>query len=698
MPSDSPRYKISIDTGGTFTDMVLADRETVLGLYKAPTTADDMFSGILSAMQFAAESQGITVEDLLGQADSFVYSTTVSTNAILQGKIAKTAFFATKGHPDSLLYREGGKFQSHNLAMPYPEPYVPRSRTFEIDERILADGTVYEPLKDDQVRTQIQRLIDMDVAAVGVCLLWSPVNPAHEQRVGELLQEMVPHIEVTLSHRLNPIIREYRRASATCIDVSIKSLMRDHLTTMDRRLRELGFRGEPLMVTHMSGGVLNLEEMVTRPLHTVDSGPSLAPVAGLAYADAESASRDSDLLVIDAGGTSFDVSLTHGGAILYTREKWLGGQWQGHMTGLPAVDTRSVGAGGGSIASIDAGGLLQVGPESAGADPGPACYDNGGGQPTVTDAAVVLGHIDPDFFLGGRMRLVPEKARAAIEERVGKPLGLSVEAAAEAIITVSSERMRGFISEMTISQGIDPRESLMIAGGGASGLNVVGIARELSVSQVLIPKLAAGLSAMGGQYSDLMATFSRGWHSTSKDFDYDGVNNSLAEISADMDDFFKRVAMEGQQVKRFICEARYVHQVWELDVEIGAKGKIDGPAGLKALQDEFDRVHLDLFKVNQPGHEVETINWRGEARVQLAKPALLGAAASEGKAAEPGERTAYFNGKPLPAKVYLGQGLADGAVIDGPAIIEEPTTTIVLIPGARATVRPAHYLVDVGAD
>ena len=697
MASDT-RYKISVDTGGTFTDLVLANQETVLGLYKSPTTLDDMFLGIRSAMEFAAEANGTTLRDMLAATDAFVYSTTVSTNAILEGKIAKTAFFATKGHPDSLLYREGGKFQSHNLAMPFPDPYVPRSRTFEIEERILADGTVYQELDDAQVKKQIQRLHDMDVEAVGVCLLWSPVNQDHEKRVGALLKEHAPNIEVTLSHEINPIIREYRRASATCIDASIKALMREHLTKIDAQLRELGFQGEPLMVTHMSGGVLNLEEMVVRPLHTVDSGPSLAPVAGLAYSEADVDTEYTDLLVVDAGGTSFDVSLTRGGGILYTREKWLGEKWSGHMTGLPAVDTRSVGAGGGSLAYVDAGGLLQVGPESAGANPGPSCYSLGGDRPTVTDAAVVLGHIDPKYFLGGRMTLDPVLAKKAIDTHVAQPLSLSTEAAAHAIITVSSERMRGFISEMTISQGLDPRESLMIAGGGSSGLTIVGIARELSVSHVLVPKLAAGLSAIGGQYSDLMATFSRGWHSTSKNFDPDGVNKALSDISSDMDDFFQRVNMEGEQVRQFICEARYVHQVWELDVSLGAKGHIDGETDLKALQDEFDRVHMELFHVNQPGHEIEMINWRGEARVRLPRPELLGATAGSGDGSHSGQRSAYFEGQALDTKIYDGSTLSPGNTIPGPAIIEEPTTTIVVIPGATVTVRPAHYLVAVGSE
>ena len=400
-------FAISVDTGGTFSDLVLADTERILGLYKAPTTPADVFEGVHEALRLAASDHGLTVEQLLSDTRSFVYATTTATNAMLEGGTARTAFVTTSGHRDILLYREGGKADPLNIAVPYPEPYVPRSLTFTVDERILADGTVATPLDESSVRRVLTRLQELDVEAVGVCLLWSIVNPVHELRIGELLRAELPDVEVTLSHTLNPIIREYRRASATVIDVSLKPLMRAHLHDVDDRLRALGFRGEPLLATHLSGGVVRLDEMCEQPLHSVDSGPALAPIAGLAYAAVEPLADDLDVLVVDAGGTSLDISPTRDRQVVYTREKWFGPKWEGHMTGLPAVETRSVGAGGGSIAAVDSGGYLTVGPRSAGASPGPACYGRGGTDATVTDAAVVLGLLDPDYFLGGRLRLEP---------------------------------------------------------------------------------------------------------------------------------------------------------------------------------------------------------------------------------------------------------------------------------------------------
>jgi N-methylhydantoinase A len=693
------QYTISVDTGGTFTDLVLADDELILGLFKSPTTASDLFGGIADALAQAAAALGCSVAELLGRTRVFVYSTTRSTNAILEGKVAKTAFLATRGNRDILLYREGGKDQPHNLAIPYKTPYVPRRLCFELSERVRSDGSVAIELDLEEARATIARIGELGVEAIGVCLLWSVINPAHELAVGELISELLPGVEYSLSHQVNRIIREYRRASATVIDASIKPLMREHLADLEARLRALGFAGEPLMVTHVSGGVMSAEQICERPIQTVDSGPALAPVAGVVYAAAEPDVTAPDVLVIDTGGTSFDVSMAHAGDILYTREKWLGPKWYGHMTGLPAVDTQSIGAGGGSIAHVDAGGLLHVGPASAGADPGPAAYGRGGTMSTVTDCAVVLGYIDPDNFLGGKMRLDADAARAAVQEHVAEPLGLSVQAGADAVLRVASEKMRGFITDMTVAQGRDPRECTMVAGGGAAGLNVVRIARDLGIRQILIPRLAAGLSAVGGQFSDISATVSVGRYANSSTFDHEAVNGTLHELAAALTAFLDHVDQPGAREMRFVCEARYDQQVWEIDVDLGADPRFRGPEDVAWLMERFDAAHLNLFAVNQPGMPIEIITWRGEGRIIRAKPALTHATAADGaQAAAPGpvsSRRAWFGGEPTEMAVHRLDGGALAARIEGPAVIEEPTTTIVLDPGSVAVVRPSHYLVEI---
>jgi N-methylhydantoinase A len=688
-------FAITVDTGGTFSDLVLADADRILGLYKAPTTPADVFEGVHEALRLAASDHSLTVGELLLDTGSFVYATTTATNAMLEGRTARTALITTTGHRDILLYREGGKADPLNIAVPYPEPYVPRSLTFTVDERVLADGTVHAPLDESSVRAVLTRLRELDVEAVGVCLLWSIVNPAHELRVGELVRAALPDIEITLSHTLNPIIREYRRASATVIDVSLKPLMRAHLHEIDDRLRELGFRGEPLLATHLSGGVVRLDDMCEQPLHSIDSGPALAPIAGLAYAAVEPAADDLDVLVVDAGGTSLDISPTRDRQVVYTREKWFGPKWEGHMTGLPAVETRSVGAGGGSIAAVDSGGYLTVGPRSAGASPGPACYGRGGTAATVTDAAVVLGLLDPDYFLGGRVRLEPGLSYAALESAVAKPLGTGVEAAAEAVLTLFSEKTRAFISEMTINQGLDPRRCLLVAGGGASGLNMVAVARELGVPRVLVPTAAAGLSAVGGHYADMVATASRALRTTTRDFDTEGVNAALRAIAVELTDFVQRMGpVDPSSIRReYFCEARYENQLWELDVSLGDRDEFRDARDVSALSESFDALHHAVFAVNQPGATLETVSWRGDVRIARSRPALPRAVTRADVATS--TRRVWSGGAWHDVPVHAGGSLAVDATVTGPAIIEEPTTTIVVPEGAIAAVRPGHYVVEV---
>ena len=689
-------YTIVVDTGGTFSDLVIADERGILGLYKADTTPDDVFTGIANALALAANDLGQELSGLLGNSHQFVYSTTHATNAILEGKTSRTAFLTTSGHPDILLYREGGKDQPLNIAIPYPDPYVPRSLTFEVRERILSDGSIALPLDEQHLLGIIDRLAELEVEAVGVCLLWSVANPVHEKRVGELLAQKLPDVEVTLGHRINRISREYRRASSAVIDASLKRLMRTHLTDIEHRLRQLGFAGEPLMVTHLSGGVQRLEEACEFPLHAVDSGPALAPVSALRFAAVEPDLRQRDLIVVDAGGTSCDVSPSRDGRIIYTREKWLGRRWFGHMTGLPAVDTRSVGAGGGSIASVDAGGMLHVGPQSAGAVPGPACYGRGGTRPTITDAAVVLGYINPDYFLGGRSRLRTDLARAAIDEHVGHPLGQDTEAAADAMMELYTEHLRAFISDVIVSQGLDPRETLLVAGGGSAGLNIVTVARELGISQVLVPSLAAGLSAVGGQYSDIVATFSGGLMTATSKFDFAQVNALLDELDADGDTFLAKLGPGVASHRELFCEARYRNQLWEIDLPLGDISRFEDQKDIARLQQRFDALHETIFAVNQPGEPVEILAWRSDVRVQRAHPELLPRRDRASAFAATTTRTAFFDRASVPTDVWNVTDLATGDIVTGPAIIEETTTTIVIPPGARARVRTSHYLIDTG--
>ena len=434
----------------------------------------------------------------------------------------------------------------------------------------------------------------------------------------------------TLSHALNPIIREYRRASSTAIDASLKPLMQEYLSTMESDLRAAGFAGHLLIATSF-GGAWRPDQVVERPIYSVGSGPSMAPVAALMYAQAEFGEEaGGDLVVCDTGGTTFDVGLTSGGLVNATAETWLGGRWTGHITGIRSVDVKSIGSGGGSIVWIDPGGLLRVGPLSAGADPGPACYGRGGTEPTVTDAAVVLGWIDP-----GLLPRRPADARRrglarACCRRSPAPLGMSVEEAAYAALTIATENVIGAIREITIAQGIDPREYSLVAGGGASGLNVVPIARELGSKRVLLPSTAGALSACGALFSDVISEFSRSRYAETRTLDADAVNEVLADIEARADAFLGDLADIDPVAthKEFTVEARYRAQIWELDVPIPSRIR-DG--GVAALEDAFHETHERVFAVREPGQYLECLLWKVRATAVPRKPAVHPRAARRGR-------------------------------------------------------------------
>ena len=694
-------YRISVDTGGTFTDVVVADPEGKLTIGKALTTPRRAFEGIDAALEEVAAALGIEPRVLLGESESFTYGTTRATNAIVEGKTARTAFFTTRGFPDVLLLREGGKLDPFRQ-IPYPPPYVPRYLTFEIAERIDSEGDVFIPLDEGSVQAALERCRDLGVQAIGVSLLWSIVNPAHELRVGELIAETLPDVPFTLSHALNPVVREYRRTSSCVIDASLKPLMQEHLAALDADLRAAGFAGRLFIATSF-GGSWRPDEMIARPIYSVGSGPSLAPVAALTYTKAEQGGDEvrQDFLVCDTGGTTFDVGLVSGGQINYTAETWLGGRWIGHITGIRAVDVKSIGAGGGSIAWLDPGGLLRVGPHSAGADPGPACYGRGGTLPTVTDSAVALGYIDPDYFLGGRLALDVDAARRAIEEHVAAPLGWTVEAAASAILVIATENIVGAIREITIAQGIDPREVTIVAGGGASGLNIVPIARELGCRRVLLPSTAGALSACGAMYADVISEFSVSRYAETRALDFEAVNEALATVEARAEAFLaglEDIAPVATNIE-FLVAARYRQQVWELDIPL-AVSRFASEDDVEALEQTFHDTHRRVFAVDEPGQYLECLVWKSRATAVTVKPSVSArdVASANGRDETAKRGMAYFRDLgAVETTLHSGVHLPPGTRIDGPAIIREPTTTVVVYPGSTATVTPlGNYLLEIG--
>lgn len=666
--------RFACDTGGTFTDLIVEDDDGALTMYKASTTPSDPVKGVLDALTLAAEAREIALSDLLARGDMLIHGTTHAINAIITGNTARTAFLTTAGHPDILVLREGGRIEPFNFVAPYPDPYVPRSLTFEVPERINSAGAAHTALDEAATIEIIAKLKDAEVEAVAVCFLWSISNPMHELRVGELLEEHLPGVPYTLSHQINPALREYRRASATAIDASLKPLMGKYLGGLTERLTAAGFEGRTLVLTSQ-GGMLDASDLAQKPIHAINSGPSMAPIAGRNYADIDSGV--SNVIIADTGGTTYDVSLVRDGRIPLTKETWIGQPFRGHMTGFPSIDIKSVGAGGGSIAWVDAGGLLHVGPQSAGAVPGPVCYAAGGVEPTVTDACVSLGYLDPNYFLGGTMTLDAEGARAAVAQYVAEPLGLSVEEAAASILSVATENMVQAISDITVDQGIDPAEAVLIGGGGAAGLNSIYIARRLGCPTLLIPETGAGLSAAGALMSDLSNEYRATFFTTSDAFDLEGVNQTLDALRAEAQEFIDGPGSSAvSSVIEFAVEARYASQVWEIEVPLATE-RFETASQLDELNEAFHAMHERIFAVRDPGSVIEYVGWTATARCGLREggPGRLVAGKTHEAA---GKRSVYFAGDgAVEATVLDFNSMQSGEQHSGPAIIESPFTTVI---------------------
>ena len=691
------RFSVCIDIGGTFTDCVVDDGVGQARIFKARSTPEAFERGFIDSLRVAAEGYALTLDAFLASIDLIVHGTTVATNALVEGKVARVGFIATQGFPDILTLREGPRKRAFEWKLDFPAPMVPRNRTVTVGGRIDSAGNEITPLDEAQVRAGIEHLRVMQVEAIAVCLLWSIVDGAHEQRVREIIRESWPDVPVTLSHELNPIPREYRRASAAVIDASLFPIVSAYVDVLARALRDLGYAG-PLLMANCTGGMMPPEEISAKPIYAVMSGPTLAPIA------AQYLSDEADIIVGDMGGTTFDVSAIRGGNLIITPEAMIGHD----MLGIPKVDVRSIGAGGGSIAHIDAGGLLRVGPHSAGAAPGPACYGQGGTEATVTDANVVLGIIDPDYFLGGRIKLDRSAAQAAIEP-LAATLGIGVMEAAYAIHTVSNHNMITAIEDITIGEGINPRDSFLICGGGATACHIGEMADVLGIAKVLVPRLCAGLSAYGGLVSDIRWGETATLHTDGGDFAIEKVNALFDALRKRGTAFLDRAEVPNDRRHfEYVCQGRYEYQSWEIEVPFELVDGVLRTADVERLIAAFHLMHERIYTIKDERDLVEFTTWRVHAvgrnsrrahsaqqRASVKRPATSCAAVSA-----KGLRSVYIHalGGLTEVPVYEGRELPAGAHLQGPAVIEEETFTGLLLAGQSADVDDAgNYLFTTNA-
>ena len=685
------KFRISCDVGGTFTDLTIADTETFkqLGRHKSPTTPEDRSNGVLHCMQLAADDLRVSLGELLSNTSVFCHGSTTATNAILEMSGAKTGLICTKGTKYNLWRGEGRRKTMFNYKMEPNKPLLRPYLCLEVEERISSDGKVIVALNEDDVRTAVRQLREWNVETIAVCTLWSIVNNQHERRIGEIIEEEWPDVYYCLSADIQPIIREYDRTSCVVLNAMLQPIVTRYLDSLDKRLAENGFAGEMLIVVS-NGGVLPFSEVAVKPVFMLFSGPSMAPAAGYYFSELDG---DRSCITLDMGGTSFDVSTVVDGQITTTRD----GRILRYPTGVASIEIMTLGAGGGSIAWIDKAGLIGVGPRSAEAVPGPACYMRGGTEPTVTDAHVVLGYITPKHFLNGRMEIDAGLAHEVIEEKIAKPMGIAVEKAAFGISQVVNENMIGGILDMTVRRGVDPREFSIVTGGGATSVPVGFLAKEMGVKKVIIPRETSVLCAFGANNAAIAMSDVASKYANSENFDFDGVNEVLAGVGERGNAFLERmgVAPDARDFELF-CSARYPMQATELEIPLLFDGDSIRPDSLVSIVDQFHEAYLRRYKTNDRTSNVEFLMWRHMAtyrrpQITLEEQELTALPATSTIL---GSHAAYFGGDDfVETPVYDGEKLTYGMSIDGPGIVILPDTTIVVPPEFKLSTRKHGYFV-----
>jgi N-methylhydantoinase A len=671
-------YRIGVDVGGTFTDFLLHGGPGPPRAAKTPSTPDDLSEGFLAGLAELAAGEGKPLERFLGEVELIVHGTTVTTNAVLTGSVARAGLLTTRGFRDALAMRRGIREAQYDNRYTAPPPLVPRWLRLPVTERVDVTGAVITPLEEADLRRAVERLRAAGVEGVAICFLHAWANPAHELAAERLVTAALPEAYVTRSSALLPQIRFTERVSTTVLNVAVGPVFRRYLDRLTARLGAAGFAGV-LLIMQSNGGVAAPAVARAAAATTLLSGPAAAPTAGLA-STAPHGVRD--FITVDMGGTSFDVCLVKDGAAAVTTE----GRIARYPFGLPTLAIHTIGAGGGSIGWIDEGGLLRMGPQSAGAQPGPACYGRGGTRPTCTDADLLLGSLDPRRFLGGRLSLDPAAARAAVQTLAG-PLGRSVEETAAGMVEVIDANMAAGIRHVTVERGHDPREFLLVVGGGAGPVHAAGIARELGLERILVPRNSSIFCAAGLLLSDLRHDFVRSYVTPFEALDRARLEGVVRGLVAEA-----RAALSGEgitgpdAVVALGCDVRYVGQYHELTVPwVG--DEVEG-VDLGGVAKRFHEAHDRLYGYALPDTPLELVNVRAVATGVTAKPRLPDVPAGTAEAARRGRRRAWVAEERGFAEVivYDGDALGSGARLVGPAVVELPATTVIVPPGWRLEV------------
>ena len=664
-------YRLGVDVGGTFTDLMLFDESSKgIALEKVPTTVSHQAVGIIEGIRKITEAVGIEPADIT----MFLHGTTAATNAILEHKGVSTALITTKGFADVLHIMRQNRPLLYDFFAQRPLPLVPRDLRFEVSERVLFTGEVDQKLNEAALKSIIRKIRKNKVQAVAVCLLHGYANPVHEEQVRQILQGACPDVYVSISSEVLPEIREYERMSTTVINVYVLPIVHKYLDQLLSTLRDIGL-DRTVHVMQSSGGITPSSMAGQKSACTILSGPAAGVLGGVALAK-EAGLQNA--ITIDMGGTSFDICLARNGAPKFAHQCEIAG----HVLKIPMIDIHAIGAGGGSIAWIDRGGILKVGPQSAGADPGPACYGKGGNDPTVTDANLVLNRLNPDFFLGGEMEIDARAAHDAIDKRLARPLGMEVLDVAEGIIRIVNASMVKGIRYVSVEKGHDPREFGLVCFGGNGPMHAVELARELDIRQAVIP-FAPGVNCA---YGLLVA-----------DFRYDYVQTHLRPLdTADLKQVnavqkrldssaYEKMADDGIKPDQIVInrsiDLRYMGQGYEIEAPL-APGRITRKT-LKAAEQRFHELHKAAYGFSMIDEPTQIVNLRVACVGHVAKPKLRRERlkGTDSRKALKGRRDVFLSGKWRKTSIYDRSALQPGAVIKGPAVVEQKDSTTLLLPG-----------------
>lgn len=682
-------YIIAVDSGGTFADCIVVDDAGHVTAAKSPSTPEDYSRGVLDSVERAAEILGLTLEELLSQATLFAHGTTVATNALLTRSGSKTGLITTLGHEDALIIgrtvqKVAGLSESeitYLVHLDKAEPLIPRPLIKGVTERVDYKGAEIVPLNERELHRAARELIEAGCDAIAVSFLWSFLNPAHEKRVRELIHQGYPDVFVSLSHELAPVIKEYERTATTAINAYLGQVTGDYLAALNKRLQARGFKHAPVIM-QSTGGVVPLEQAQARAVSLLSSGPAGGVMGAVALGKALGYR---DIITTDVGGTSFDVGLVVDGEPQFS----LAPVFAKYHTVLPSIDIPSIGAGGGSIAWIEAGTkLLKVGPRSAGAEPGPVCYDAGGSEPTVTDANVVLNRLNPDYFLGGARKLNADKARQAIQEKIARPLGVSVEEAALGIVNILDAKMADLVRKVSIGRGYDPRDFVLLSFGGAGPLHVGAYAHDVGVKQIIIPAHSSEFSAWGIVGSDLV-NLRQVSEPMIAPFNPARLNLLYRQLEEDARAALEREGLSDGAVSfaRYI-DMRYRGQIHEVRVPVPTRvlGESELAQVHATFEDIYNRKYGQGAAYRKAGIEARTYEVRGIGRIP--KPEWVRHERGGADAAEALKETreVYFKGGWQKTPVYAREKLRAGHRLAGPALIEAVDTTVLVPPHMALTI------------